>query len=101
MSAFMATLEEAIKEASKNNRVCPMPMRWTQLYELLPSRKRKGAGWEPAPPLILAAWHEAPSLFEVLRLKEHLEWAASHEVIDQVYSFMASLTEGEWYHYDD
>jgi hypothetical protein len=97
----MATLEEAIAEATKNGRVCPMPMHWGQLYELLPNRRRKGAGWEPALPLILAAWHESPALFKALRLKEHLVWAASHGSIDQVYAYMVSLPEGDWYHYNE
>ncbi|WP_319526676.1 hypothetical protein [uncultured Desulfosarcina sp.] len=97
----MAKIEKAIEEASKNNRVCPMPMRWNQLYELLPNRRRKGAGWEPALPLILAAWHDTPSLFKALRLKEHLEWDASHGAIDQVFGFLVSLSESDWYHYDD
>ena len=97
----MATLKDALEEASKSNRVCPMPMRWNQLYELLPNRQRKGAGWEPALPLILAAWHEAPSLFKALRFKEHLEWAVSQGAIDQIYDFMVSLSESDWYHYDD
>ena len=97
----MTTLEEAITEATKNNRVCPMPSLWNQLYELLPNRKRKGFGWEPSLPLILAAWHEAPALSKALRLREHLEWAASNGAIDQVYNFMVSLSESDWYHFGD
>ena len=97
----MATLEEAISEATKNNRVCPMPMRWNSLYGLLPDRQRRGAGWEPPVPLILAAWHETPALFKALRLKEHLGWAASHGAIDQVYSYIQTLHESDWYHYGE
>jgi len=97
----MTTLEEAIAEATKNNRVCPMPPLWDKLYKLLPDRKRKGFGWEPALPLILAAWHEASGLSKTLRLKEHLEWAESHGAIDQIYAFMVSLSESDWYHFDD
>lgn len=97
----MTTLEDAIEEAKKNNRVCPMPMRWNHLYKLLPNRRRSGAGWEPALPLILSAWHEAPALFKALRLKEHLEWAASNGAIDEVFAYMASLQENDWYHYGD
>ena len=78
-----------------------MPMRWDHLYKLLPNRQRKGAGWEPALPLILAAWHESPAMFKALRLKEHLELAASYGVINQVYAYMVSLPEGDWYHYSE
>jgi hypothetical protein len=97
----MVGLEDAIAEAAKNNRVCPMPMRWNHLYELLPNRRRKGAGWEPALPLILAAWHEAPALSKAFRLKEHLEWAASHGAIGEVYAYMVSLPESDWYHHGE
>ena len=97
----MTTLEDAIAEATRNKRICPMPPLWNQLYELLPNRKRKGFGWEPALPLILAAWHEASGLSKALRLKEHLEWAESHGALDQVYTFMISLSERDWYHFGD
>ena len=97
----MASLEEAIAQATKNDRVCPMPTHWDNLYKLLPNRRRKGAGWEPPLPLILAAWHETPALSKALRLKEHLEWAASQGAIDEVYALMVSLPENQWYHYGE
>jgi hypothetical protein len=69
-----------------------MPMRWDHLYKLLPNRRRKGVGWEPALPLILAAWDEAPALFKAVRLKEHLEWAASHEEFGDGHRKISNLT---------
>ena len=42
---------------------------------LLPDRRRVGHGWEPAVPLIFAAWWESPGLAKNLRFLEHLEWA--------------------------
>ena len=71
------TLDDAFAEASKNGRVCPNPIFWNELYELLPDRKRVGQGWEPPLPLILAAWWDAPALSKYLRLREHLEWRPS------------------------
>lgn len=56
----MTTLQEALTEAQKNNRVCPQPQEWQQLYDLLPNKKRIGAGWEPSLPLILAACIHQP-----------------------------------------
>ena len=67
------TVEVVLIEARKGNRVCPQPAQWQQLYEMLPNRQRKGAGWEPALPLILAAWHETPAPLKMLRLREQ-EW---------------------------
>ena len=97
----MTTLEKALAEATKNKRVCPQPSKWNELYDLLPNKHRKGNGWEPALPLILAAWNDSPAMFKALRFGDHLEWAAKHNAIDQVYAFMVSLKEIEWYHYGE
>ena len=35
-------------EARKNNRVCPIPARWQELYQMLPERKNN----QPTPPLV-------------------------------------------------
>ena len=94
----MITIEQAIVEAEKNDRVCPQPIRWNELYELLPNRHRKGAGWEPAIPLILDGWWNSNIGEKQLRLREHLEWAEAHDALDQVFEFMKGLPEEEWYH---
>jgi hypothetical protein len=54
----MTTFEVLMIEAIKDGRVCPQPVVWQQLWEILPDRRRVGAGWEPLSPLILAAWWE-------------------------------------------
>ena len=97
MSTNTAILQEVLTDIQKNNRVCPKPQKWLQLYELLPNKKRKGAGWEPALPLILAAW-DTPAMFKMLRLREHIEWADAHGCLDEVYSFLQVLPEEEWHH---
>ena len=94
----MATLDEALAVATKNKRVCPQPRRWQELYDLLPDKVRKGGGWEPALPLILAAWYHTPALLKMVRLREHIEWAAKHGCLDQVYSFLCQLSEDDWHH---
>jgi hypothetical protein len=40
----MATLDEALVEIQNNNRICPQPQKWQQLYEMLPQKQQKGAG---------------------------------------------------------
>ncbi|MCL6614142.1 MAG: hypothetical protein K6U03_05955 [Firmicutes bacterium] len=94
----MITLEQVFAEIQKSNRVCPQPQQWQQLYEMLPDKKRKGVGWEPALPLILAAWWNTPALSKMLRFREHIEWAAAHGCLDQVYSFLRELSEDQWHH---
>ena len=94
----MVNLEDVFAEADKNGRVCPLPMKWNELYELLPGKKRKGNGWEPSLPLILAAWQDTPIISKKLRLKEHLEWAANHGCLDIVHNFLLKLREEDWFH---
>src|SRR5690348_12736540 len=51
-------LDALLEYCRDNQRVCPHGMQWTVLWEMLPGRERRGAGWEPSAPLILAAWWE-------------------------------------------
>jgi hypothetical protein len=92
------TVIETLDLATRNNRVCPIPKQWNVLYQLLPGKRRVGNGWEPSLPLILAAWADTPALWKMLRLREHIEWAADHNALAQVHTFLASLSESEWHH---
>lgn len=68
--------ESLIAYCRENSHVCPMPQRWSALWELLPDRTRVGGGWQPPVPLILAAWNDTPGMLKMLRLAERIEWAA-------------------------
>ena len=94
----MVTLAQALEVAQENDRVCPQPRMWTKLYEMLPDKVRKGNGWEPALPLILAAWWETSALQKMLRLREHIEWASENNCLDEIHSFMQNLKEHDWHH---
>src|SRR5436309_2524782 len=50
------SLEQLLSYCRENGRVCPVPTRWNELYQMLPETRQKGLGWEPSSPLILAAW---------------------------------------------
>lgn len=78
-----------------------MPLRWSALWELFPNRRRDGDGWEPPLPLILAAWHDTPHMLKILRLAEHIEWAAKNNVLETVGSYLRDLREDEWFHVGD
>lgn len=97
----MVTIEEALAEATKNKRVCPLPKKWNEVYKLLPGKKQKGNGWEPPLPLILAAWAATSNLSKIARFREHLEWAAAHSALDLVYSYISNLSEQDWHHTED
>lgn len=97
----MVTLEQAFDEAQKNNRVCPQPIKWSELYDLLPNKEQKGNDWEPALPLILAAWHDTPAMLKISRLREHIEWAHKHNDLEVIFKYMKNLKEDEWFHIND
>lgn len=85
------TAECLIAYCRENGRICPMPIPWNKLWEMLPDRRRVGGGWEPPPPLILAAWHAASGLDKRLRLAEHIEWAEKRGCLDAVSDYLRSL----------
>jgi hypothetical protein len=91
-------LEQTLAEAQRNDRVCPQPDRWNELYEMLPHKKRVSGGWEPGLPVILAAWWDTPALSKMLRLREPLEWADRHGCLERVHSYLCGLAEKEWHH---
>jgi hypothetical protein len=81
-----------------NKRVCPVPKAWQQLWEMLPEKRRAVDAWEPAMPLIGAAGHDAPAMLKMVRLAEHLQWAAKHNALSEVADFLRGLREDEWHH---
>ena len=94
MSDKLKSLLEYIRS---EGRVCPMPDYWNQLWEMLPDRRQKSSGgWEPPLSLILAAWWDVPALPKMLRLAEHINYAAEHEVLDQVDMYLRSLKPDQW-----
>ncbi|MFC5498100.1 hypothetical protein ACFPOE_11190 [Caenimonas terrae] len=91
------TVVEVMVEARKNNRVCPKPAKWQELFEMLPDRRHA----EPAPPLVGAAWNDTPSIPKRMCFREHIEWAAAHGALQQIYTFMKNLPESDWHHMGD
>jgi hypothetical protein len=91
-------LERLLAYCSANARVCPQPLQWNELYQMLPEKCRRVDGFEPALPLILAAWWEATDSQKKQRLKEHIQWANDHGVLSNVNNFLQSLPESDWHH---
>ena len=92
-----AKLDALVAYLEAKERVCPLPQHWNNLWEMLPGKVRLGAGWSPSLPLILGAWWETCDLEKRIRLREHLEWAASHGTLDDVDGFLRSLAPGDWH----
>ena len=91
-------LHSLIEFATQSDRVCPIPPKWNELWKLLPDRHRVGAGWNPALPLILAAWWDTSAASKRQRMTEHLTWAAEHRALPEVNAFLRGLEESDWLH---
>jgi hypothetical protein len=100
-SNLSGSVKSLLAYCRDKSRICPIPPRWNALWELLPNRKRVGRGWVPALPLILAAWHEASGLEKMLRLEEHIQWAARFNQLQPVTALLHGLREDEWFHLGD
>jgi hypothetical protein len=90
-------LQNLLQYVRDEGRICPEPGKWHELWQLLPDRQRVGSGWNPPLPLILAAWDHTTGLEKMLRLKEHIEYAAEKGILDQVEQFLRSLQPEEWH----
>lgn len=97
----MTPIDETIALVEVNKRVCPMPTKWNELWQLLPNKKQIGVGWNPPLPLILAAWWDTPNDRKKARLLEHIEYAEQHGSLEQVHQFLVALQEREWHHVGD
>lgn len=95
------TAKSLIAYCLENSRVCPKPFLWHNLWELLPERRQIDAGWQPALPLILAAWAHTSNIEKMLRLAKHIEWAELHGSLPEVAAFLRNLAENEWHHLGD
>jgi len=82
-------------------RSCPQPQQWNALWEMLPGKERVGSGWKPALPLILGAWWHTSALAKKQRLREHIEYAVQHGVLDAVDSFLRGLAQEQWHTLED
>lgn len=88
-----ASIDDVLVEARRNNRVCPQPVFWFQLYDLLPEGPRR-----PAPPPDGPAWRSASSLAKRMALRDQLEYADRAGALPAVLTFLRTLREEDWLH---
>jgi hypothetical protein len=48
-------------------------------------------------PLILAVWEHTTAIEKIVRLREHIEYAAEKGVLDIIEQFLKNLPREEWY----
>ena len=100
MNSSVETFESLWDYCTANKRAIPRD--WTKLYQLLANTRQKtSGGWEPALPLILAAWHNTMPIEKQLRFREHIEWARDQGQLEEISAFLRSLDEGDWYHFGE
>ena len=93
----MKSPEDIVAAAAEEGRVCPQPGLWNDLWQMLPDRRQVGAGWEPALPLILAAWDLTSDAAKRERFLLHLRWAEARGAMQSVIIFLDSLRPDQWY----
>lgn len=81
-----------------HGRVCPLPMPWNAVWEMLPLRKRVGLEWQPPLPLILGAWAHTTVEEKRARLLDHLKWAEEYGDLPRIDAFLRGLPEDQWLH---
>ena len=91
----------AIAEVKKNNRVCPLPLKWNAMWEILNKNKGNHDDEELLVPLILAAWGITSNLEKIVRLQSQIRWASKSGCLPEVYEFLVNLNEDDWHHLKD
>lgn len=81
--------------ARRNNRVCPRPTQWTELYRLLDGDRYSDL---QAPPVQPWLWGQLSGLQKRLRFRDHIEWAERHGRLGQIAHFIGTLPEAAWLH---
>jgi len=93
-------LQDLLRYIQTEGRICPKPSEWNELWEMLPDKKRVGSGWHPPLPLILAAWDHTTGLEKMLRLRQHIEYAAENDALEAVDKYLRNLSPDQWHTID-
>jgi hypothetical protein len=89
------TFESLWEYCTANSRVCPMPMKWNDLFNMLKYKEQLDL------PLILNGWEMSSPLEKNLRFKEHIESASNSDQIEKVGEYLRDLPEDDWAHYGE
>ena len=88
------SVQDVMTEARRLNRVAPCERRWQQLHLLL-----QGAGrGTPPPPMTGMEASVTPPLVKRIRVRDQVEWAARHGLLERLFHFFRALPEDQWVH---
>ena len=94
---YRPSLSEIYFETKRENRVCPNPIYWNELHEII-VKADINQRQAPPLPLILGAWWESSDEDKANRLDELLNWADKNEVGNVAWAYILALKEDEWHH---
>jgi hypothetical protein len=94
-------ISELLGYCQSNNRVCPKPVDWIQLWQILIDRKKSGTEWQLSGPPIRAAWWHTTDPKKQARFSDHISWACDHGLYEEVHQFIRSLSENQWHHLNE
>jgi len=92
------TLEELIKYCVDKNRVCPMPIKWVQISEIISVKPGYPGNHVSLSPLILGGW-DSSNEKKRDKLKTQIEYVAQDpEIYQELEKFILNLKDDEWYY---
>tara|TARA_Y100000591_G_C21284571_1_gene428915 strand:- start:115 stop:390 length:276 start_codon:yes stop_codon:yes gene_type:complete len=87
--------EDLIKYCLDNNRICPMPHKWTEVGEIIKIRPGLPGYLTP---LILGGWDSSDEEKRD-RLKKQIEYASKDtEMFEKLKNFILSLKDDDWHY---
>jgi len=92
-------VDDVMRLARANDRVCPTAAAWWKLHLLLDVLLRPHRS-DPAPmPVEATTWSQTTDLQKRLRLREQVAWAQHHGALHVAHEFLRSLPEDDWHHH--
>ena len=101
MTDDAVALEALLEYVRSDRRVCPHPILWNRLWEMLRKNAQVDDERKPAAPLILAAWHFSDEGMKRARLREQVEWAAERGALASTDAFLRGLPSTDWHYEED
>jgi hypothetical protein len=89
------TADDVMALARRNNRVCPRPLLWAALYELVEGDRYADLSPPPVQPW---TWKTLSNLQRRLRFRDHIAWADRHGKLDALARYLEALAEPDWVH---
>lgn len=93
---YYPSLVELLSLINVNNRVCPEPKTWHDLYMILVDETYCEHD-EPPLPLILNGWHDSTNEEKKLCFMQLLKWAHLNKVGDIAWHYVNAMSECEWH----